>query len=113
VIAPEVSVTAIRVTAAVAVAVDSPYECEVAVVAAVSTQAAEALAAQPTCPEPGRVTAKPVTASRPLLTRIDAADASRTVAEDTVLVTEGDSRPVPVAVTTVVVAVAVESANLK
>jgi hypothetical protein len=109
VIAPEVSVTAIRVTAAVKVVVDSPYECEVAVVAATSDIAVvEVVTPPPVCPEPGR------TAATPLLTVIDAADASRTVAEDTVLVTEGESRPVPVAVTTVVVAaVDVESANLK
>jgi hypothetical protein len=101
-----------RVTPAVAVAVDSPYVCDVAVVAAVSAHVAEALTAQPTCPEPGRVNATPAV-STPLLIRIDAAAANRTVVELTVLVIEEDSVPLPVAVTITVLAVAFSSSNLK
>ena len=69
--------------------------CEVAEVAAVSLNDAEAVA--PTCPDPGR------TASTPLLTVIDAPIASRVVVELTVAVIEEDSVPLPVAVTTTVI----------
>ena len=100
-ISPSVSTTVIRVTAAVAVAVDRPYVCEVAVVAAVSVNAAPVV--PPTWPEPGR------TAETPLLTEIDAAAARRTDVELTVLVTAEDSSPEPVAVITEVTAVAVVS----
>jgi hypothetical protein len=79
--------------------------CEVADVVEVSVNVAPAV--PPTFPDPGR------TASTPLLTVIAADAARRTVVELTVLVTDGDRRPEPVAVTTVVVAVAVESVNLK
>ena len=88
-----------------AVAVDRPYVCEVAVVAAVSVN--DAPAVQPTCHEPGR------TAATPLLTEIEAAAASITVVEEIVLVTEAERRPEPVAVTTVVVAAADVSLSLK
>jgi len=83
--------------------------CDVAVVAAVSAQVAVAFAAQPTCPEPGR------TAETPLLI-VTAPDevASTTVVELTVLVIAEDNVPLPVAVTTVVVAtVGVTSFSLK
>ena len=106
-ISPSVSVTVIRVTDAVAEAVVAlmPYVCDVAVVAAVSVNVAPAV--PPKCPEPGR------TAETPLLTVIEAPAASRTVVEETVLVTDGDKSPEPVAVTTVVVAVVVTSVNMK
>jgi len=105
VISPSVSTTVIRVTAAVTVAVDRPYVCDVAVDAAVSVNAAPVV--PPTCDEPGR------TAETPLLTEIDAAAARRTDVDEIVLVTAEDNSPEPVAVTTVVVAVAVTSVNMK
>jgi hypothetical protein len=82
-----------------------PYVCDVAVEAAVSVKVAPAV--PPTWPEPGR------TAETPLLTVIVAAVARSTVVELIVLVTDEDKSPEPVAVTTVVVAVAVESASSK
>jgi hypothetical protein len=98
-----------RFTDAVAEAVvaETPYVCDVAVVAALSVYG-DALPTKPTCPEPGR------TAETPLLSVIAEAAASRVVVELTVLRTPADaSRPEPVAVTTVVEAVAVVSTNLK
>jgi hypothetical protein len=92
-----------------AVVAEIPYVCDVAVVAAVSEHVAVAFAAQPTCPEPGR------TAETPLLMVTAPEDAaSTTVVELTVPMMAEDNVPLPVAVTTVVVAtVGVTSFNLK
>jgi hypothetical protein len=86
-----------------------PYVCDVAVVAATSDIAVvEVVTPPPVCPEPGR------TAATPLLIVIAVAAAKSVVVDEIVLKTPAEvNRPEPLAVTTVTLAVAFASANLK